>query len=70
MARAIATAPGSFWKDADTVVSFEEGDELDGDLAVLVLSTGTLPFIDPDAPAPVVEVVDTDTAVSGDALEG
>lgn len=70
MARAIATAPGSFWKDAETCVSFEAGDELDGDLAVLVLSTGTLPFIDPDAPTPVVEVVDNDTADAGDALEG
>lgn len=65
MASARATASGGFW-NGDTFVSYEEGDLVTGDLATLVLSSPTLPFVDPDAPV-VVELTDGDGA---SALEG
>lgn len=44
MATARATAPCSFYNGPDPV-SYEEGDLLTGDLAFLVISLGTLPFV-------------------------
>lgn len=67
MARARATAPCSFFHGTDPV-SYEAGDIIDGDLAFLVISLGTLPFIpidddgDPLVSVPDVAVVDTDEA--------
>jgi hypothetical protein len=64
MAIARATANGGFW-NGDTFVSYEEGQEFDGDLAVLMLLTPTLPFVDvTNGEPPVVAVVDGDAAAA------
>ena len=61
-----AHANGGFW-NGDTFVSYEEGQEFDGDLAALVLSIPTLPFHDPAVGPPVVEKVDGDSAAAQEA---
>lgn len=84
MTTARFTAPVSFWRTPDELVSYEEGQEVTGDDAVFVLSIPTLPVVEVDAAGAVIRstpfaeqlastdvaLVDGDTATSTDALEG
>jgi hypothetical protein len=66
MPTARATASGGFW-NGDDFVAYEEGDIVKGSLAALVIASPTIPFVDADAPADVVEITDGDTAASQEA---
>lgn len=84
MTTARFTAPVSFWRTPDELVSYEEGQEVTGDDAVFVLGIPTLPVVEIGAKGKVVRstpfadqlaaadvaLVDGDSATSTDALEG
>lgn len=69
MAKARATAPCSFYNGPDPV-SYEEGDLIEGDVAFLVISLGTLPFVacdddgNPLVPVPDVALIAADDAAA------
>lgn len=68
MATARATAPCSFYNGPDPV-SFEEGDLITGDLAFLVISLGTLPFVAcDDAGNPLVPQADVAQTATDEAV--
>lgn len=56
MTTARFTAPVSFWRTPDELVSYEEGQKITGEDAVFVLGIATLPVEEIDAKGNVIRV--------------